>query len=56
MDCHVIVSDCEVCAAQLEGVGGVAGNPKGNALRSHLVTTGPGADQPGWTAPVLEEA
>lgn len=51
MDCCAISKDCEVCKAQLEGVGGVEGNPKGDALRKHLVTTGPGADQPGWTAP-----
>jgi hypothetical protein len=51
MDCHIVTSACEVCEAQLEGVGGVAGNPKGDALREHLLTTGPAPDQPGWTAP-----
>lgn len=51
MDCHAAMANCEVCQAQLEGVGGVKGNPKGQALRDHLETTGPGADQPGWTAP-----
>lgn len=51
MDCHALASDCEVCTAQLEGVGGVDGNPKGDALRAHLITTGPAADQAGWIAP-----
>jgi hypothetical protein len=55
MDCHALITGCEVCEAQLEGVGGVKGNPKGDALRDHLVTTGPGADQPGWTAPADDE-
>jgi hypothetical protein len=54
MDCHVLIANCDVCEAQLEGVGGVKGNPKGDDLREHLLTTGPGADQPGWTAPVDE--
>jgi hypothetical protein len=56
MDCHAIIADCAVCKAQLEGVGGVAGNPKGDALREYLKTTGPGADQPGWTAPSDKES
>jgi hypothetical protein len=51
MDCCAIIRRCEVCKAQLDGVGGVEGNPKGQSLRDHLVTTGPGADRPGWTAP-----
>jgi hypothetical protein len=52
MDCHVLVADCDVCKDQLEGVGGVDGNPKGEALREHLVlNTGPAADLAGWTAP-----
>lgn len=51
LDCHVLVANCAGCKAQLEGVGGVEGNPKGQALRDHLLTTGPAADQPGWTAP-----
>lgn len=51
MDCHVLVADCPVCQGQLADVGGVKGNPKGDALREHLLTTGPGADQPGWTDP-----
>ncbi len=51
MDCCATAFNCEVCRAQLDGVGGVDGNPKGEALREHLLTTGPGADQPGWTAP-----
>ena len=51
MDCHVLATNCDVCVAQLDDAGGVAGNPKGQKLRDHLVTTGPGADQPGWTAP-----
>jgi hypothetical protein len=55
MDCHAMIANCEVCHAQLEGVGGVEGNPKGQTLRDHLVTTGPGADQPGWTAPADDE-
>lgn len=54
MDCCAISRSCEVCAAQLDGVGGVAGNPRGDQLRAHLITTGPGADQPGWTAPTDE--
>lgn len=55
MDCHVIATGCEVCKAQLEGVGGIEGNPKGDALRAHLLTTGPGAYQSGWTAPADPE-
>lgn len=55
MDCHAIATGCPVCKAQLEGVGGVEGNPKGDELRAHLETTGPGADQPGWTAPADDE-
>lgn len=54
LDCHAIVTGCDSCHAQLDGVGGVEGNPKGEALREHLLTTGPGADQPGWTAPETE--
>jgi hypothetical protein len=52
-DCHSLLG-CEHCTDQLEGVGGVEGNPKGQALRDHLWTTGPAPDQPGWTAPVDE--
>lgn len=55
MDCHDLATGCDVCHAQLEGVGGVDGNPKGDQLRAHLETTGPGADQPGWTAPADPE-
>lgn len=55
MDCHVIATGCEVCTAQLADVGGIEGNPKGQQLRDHLVTTGPTADKPGWTAPGLDE-
>ncbi len=51
LDCHAIATGCDSCEAQLEGVGGVTGTPKGEALREHLLTTGPGTDQPGWTAP-----
>jgi hypothetical protein len=51
MDCCAIARSCEVCAAQLDGVGGIDKNPKGDKLRQYLVTTGPNADQPGWTAP-----
>jgi hypothetical protein len=54
MDCCAIARDCAICKAQLEGVGGVAGNPKGQMLRDHLLTTGPAPDQPGWTAPDQE--
>lgn len=54
MDCCAIARDCEICKAQLDGVGGVAGNPKGDKLRKYLVSTGPAADQPGWTAPDQE--
>lgn len=56
LDCHVIATGCESCTGQLADVGGVSGNPKGQALRDHLITTGPGVDQPGWTAPVSEES
>lgn len=49
-DCHTIASDCESCKAQIAGAKGA----KGDKLRAHLVTTGPGADQPGWTAPADE--
>ncbi|GIM88895.1 hypothetical protein [Paractinoplanes toevensis] len=55
MDCCATARNCDVCKAQLAGVGGVKGNPKGDRLREHLLTTGPGADQPGWTAPVVLE-
>lgn len=51
MDCCAVFRGCEVCRGQLDGVGGVEGNPKGDLLRAHLVTTGPGADKAGWTAP-----
>lgn len=51
MDCCAIAYDCEVCAAQLDGVGGVEGNPKGDALRDHLVTTSTAPDAPGWSPP-----
>lgn len=54
MDCCALATDCSICKAQLDGVGGVEGNPKGGALREHLLTTGPGAGQAGWTAPVDE--
>jgi hypothetical protein len=54
MDCCVLARNCDICAGQLEGVGGVKGNPKGDKLRKHLLTTGPGPDQPGWTAPADE--
>jgi hypothetical protein len=55
MDCCVMARNCKVCEDQLEGVGGIKKNPKGDALRKHLLTTGPGADQPGWTTPSDEE-
>lgn len=51
MDCHVLIANCEVCAAQLAGVGGVQGNPKGDDLRAHLEMCGPDPDLPGWTNP-----
>lgn len=54
MDCCATSRNCEVCTAQLDGVGGVKGNPKGDALRKHLRSTGPAADQAGWTALVDE--
>ncbi|MGX6605657.1 hypothetical protein ACWKSP_26515 [Micromonosporaceae bacterium Da 78-11] len=55
MDCHALLDPpCEVCKAQLEGVGGVKGNPQGDALREHLMTTGTGAGLAGWTAPADE--
>lgn len=53
MDCCAISKHCEICRGQLGGVGGVAGNPKGAALREHLLTTGSHENRPGWTAPVL---
>jgi hypothetical protein len=56
MDCCATAFNCEVCTAQLADVGGAEGNPKGQALRDHLITTGPGVDQSGWTAPVGEES
>jgi hypothetical protein len=55
MDCCASARNCEVCTAQLAGVGGVEGNPKGEKLRAHLKTTGPAPDQAGWTAPITEE-
>ena len=55
LDCCATAFNCELCLAQLEVVGGVAGNPKGEALREYLVTTGPEADKPGWTAPANRE-
>ena len=51
MDCCAAARSCDVCTGQLAGVGGISGNPKGDALREHLLTTGPAADLPGWTAP-----
>lgn len=54
MDCCAISKSCEVCLAQLAVVGGIDGNPKGDQLRTALLTTGPGAEQPGWTAPGAE--
>lgn len=51
MDCCAIARNCEVCKAQLETVGGVEKNPKGDKLRGALLKTGPGAEQAGWTAP-----
>lgn len=55
MDCCAIARNCPVCKAQLAGVGGIAGNPKGDQLREHLLATGSDADQPGWTAPADTE-
>ncbi len=54
LDCHTVATGCPSCTAQLPGVGGVQGIPKGDALREHLLTTGPEADKPGWTAPDVE--
>lgn len=34
MDCHVLVTGCEVCASQIEGADGAIGD----ALRLHLTT------------------
>lgn len=56
MDCCAITRNCRVCQAQLAGVGGAGNNPTGDDLRAYLVTTGPTADMPGWTAPEFEEA
>lgn len=50
MDCHKIATGCEICAGQLAGAKGA----QGDKLRAHLITLGPGADQPGWTAPADE--
>lgn len=55
MDCHILVTGCPICKAQLEGVGGVEGNPKGDDLRAHLELTGSTYDLPGWTAPAGDE-
>lgn len=55
LDCCAVARNCEHCKAQLEGVGGVEGNPKGEELRAHLMTTSTAADMPGWTAPTGEE-
>lgn len=41
MDCHVIAAGCAVCEHQLAGVGGIDGNPKGDALREHLLSLPP---------------
>ncbi|GAA2346911.1 hypothetical protein [Dactylosporangium salmoneum] len=41
LDCHVIAAACSVCEHQLAGVGGVDGNPKGDALREHLISLPP---------------
>lgn len=51
-DCHSIASKCETCTAQLADA---PENAKGDALRKYLITTGPQADKPGWTAPTDEE-
>ncbi len=51
MDCCAISKNCEICQAQLAGIGGIAKNPKGDKLREYLLGTGPGAKQAGWTAP-----
>ncbi len=56
MDCCATAFNCQVCKGQLDGVGGVTGNPKGDLLREHLLTTGPTTDMPGWTAPTGEES
>lgn len=40
MDCHVLATGCTVCARQLEGSDGAAGD----ALREHLVSRQPEAD------------
>lgn len=55
MDCCATAFRCAVCTAQLDGVGGVEGNPKGEALRDHLLAPSPTADMPGWTAPEHRE-
>jgi len=47
-DCHQIATGCESCSGQLADAPEGA---KGDQLRAYLVTTGPGSDQPGWTAP-----
>lgn len=56
MDCHAIASKCEVCTAQLNVVGGVAKNPKGEKLRAALLKTSSEAGKPGWTAPDAESS
>jgi hypothetical protein len=50
MDCHAIASGCDVCRDQTAAANGV----KGDELRAHLVTTGPSANMPGWTASIVE--
>lgn len=54
MDCCANARNCESCTGQLEGVGGVDGNPKGEALREHLQTCGSSPEMAGWTAPADE--
>lgn len=49
LDCHRIAGNCEICTEQLlDAPDGVTGDE----LRTYLLTTGPGPDQPGWTAPI----
>lgn len=52
MDCCALARKCEICSAQLADAPDGA---KGDQLREYLITTGPGADQPGWTAPADEQ-
>lgn len=52
MDCHELATGCEVCKEQIAASKGA----KGAKLREHLLKTGPGEKQAGWTAPAVGPA